>query len=210
MHQLNSMGLSLDKCRIATNSGLRMTLTMILLSLILVLSACSSSGLEGVPEMGAATDSVTTKLNDEIESTRQLTVYLQLDSDSGFQPVYPDRIVVAQAVVPEINRTAEAKMLVQGVNTIVVGSNCDELLQQYPEITECVLVDSVEVTYGYIQSTANTDQEGFASLQVGQEDIRVSVRSWPTIEDDKCHWSGSAIAKSNVESVAIPLLVFCE
>lgn len=175
-----------------------------------LLSACGSSGLDDVPQMGAANESGAARLNDIEDSTRQLTVYLQLDSVSGFQPVYADRVVVAQPVVPEIAKKAEGRMLVQGIQTVVVGSSCEALVQRYPEITECTIVDSMEVAYGYIQATATTDQEGFASLAVGHGDVRVSVRSWPTVEDDKCHWSGSAIAKGNVDSVAVPLLVFCE
>jgi len=200
---INTIG-RLQVSSLNSRTGVTIVLSFLLLS-------CSSSGVEqGVPEMGAANQSTNTRLNDAEESTRLLTVYLQLDSNSGYQPVYADRVVVAQAVLPKIGKVAEGRMLVQGIKTTVVGSNCNGLLQRYPEITECVIADSMEVTFGDIQSTATTDQEGFASLEVGQGDVRVSMRSWPTVEDDKCHWSGSTVAKHNATSVAIPLLVFCE
>jgi hypothetical protein len=176
-----------------------------------VLAGCGSSDLErNEPGMGAANEATTTRLNDINESTRLLTVYLQPDTDSGYQPVYVDRIVIAQSMLPQIAKNAEGRMLVQGIDTVVVGSSCEDLLQRYPEITECAIVDTMEVSYGEIQSSATTDQEGFAALEVGPGDVRVSVRSWPTVEDNKCHWSGSSVAKNNTTSLAIPLLVFCE
>lgn len=175
-----------------------------------LLFGCGSSGMDGMPELAEANELPGTRLNDTDASTRQLTIYLQLDSESGFQPAYADRIVVAQPVVPLITQKAEGRMLVQGIPTVVVGSSCETLIRRYPEIAECDIVDSMDVTYGFIESTATTDQEGFASLEVGHGDVRVSVRSWPTVEDDKCHWSGSSVAKSTVTSMALPLLVFCE
>jgi len=36
------------------------------------------------------------------------------------------------------------------------------------------------------------------------------LQSWPTIEDDKCHWSGSAVAEADTATISIPMLVFCE
>lgn len=178
--------------------------------LVLLVFGCGSDNLDELPVLGEANDLSGTQFNDTQSSTRQLTIYLQLDSQSGFQPSYADRIVVAQPVVPVITRNAEGRLLVQGIPTVVVGSSCEALLQRYPEIDECTIVDSMEVTYGFIEATATTDQEGFASLEVGQGDVRVSVRSWPTLEDEKCHWSGSSVAKSTVTSMALPLLVFCE
>jgi hypothetical protein len=169
---------------------------------------CSSNG--DAPEMAAANEAGIVKQHDSGAATRLLTVYLELDNESGYQPVYMDRVVVAQPVIPIIAKRAEARMLVQGIDTVVVGSSCETLTQRYPEVSECNLVDSMEVAYGDIQHTATTDQEGFAALEVGQGDVRVSVRSWPTVEDDKCHWSGSAVATGNTTSIAIPLLVFCE
>ena len=178
--------------------------------LVLLVFGCGSDNLDELPELAEANDLTATKFNDTQSATRQLTVYLQLDSESGFQPTYADRIVVAQPVVPVITTNAEGRLLVQGIPTVIVGSSCESIAQRYPEIDECTMVDSMEVTYGFIESTATTDQEGFASLEVGQGDVRVSVRSWPTLEDDKCHWSGSSVAKSTVTSMALPLLVFCE
>lgn len=178
---------------------------------VAVLTGCGSSDLErSEPGIGAASEATTTRLHDIDESTRLLTVYLQPDTDSGYQPVYADRIVIAQSMVPQIAKNAEGRMLVQGIDTVVVGSSCEDLLQRYPEITECAIVDTMEVSYGEIQASATTDQEGFAALEVGPGDVRVSVRSWPTLEDSKCHWSGSSVAKNNTTSIAIPLLVFCE
>ena len=197
----------------------------------LLLACCGSNGLE--PELGAANESAIinqdgyadgatdTATGGEAdgsgdrnrginEETRLLTVYLQLDSASGFQPIYADRIVTAQPVIPIISEKAEGRTLVQGVPTVVVGSSCEELLQQYPQLPECNVVNSMEVTYGGVESTATTDQEGFASLEVGPGNVRVLLASWPTIEDEKCHWSGSAIAEGDTTTVAIPMLVFCE
>jgi len=202
--------------------------------LSLLLICCSSNGLDSsVPEMGAANESAIINLDggnfenvrspinpepvdypaderDGFAVTRLLTVYLQLDSSSGFQPVYADRVVVAQSVIPVIFEKAEGRMLVQGIPTVVVGNSCEELLQQYPQLAECNIVDSMEIGYSEVVASATPDQEGFASLEVGAGSVRVLLQSWPTIEDDKCHWSGSAVAEADTATISIPMLVFCE
>lgn len=207
------MSRTVKKCRKPSGSWWRGRATTLAPGVLFLLASCGSGELEQtLPAMGAANDSSVVKLDDSVAdaSTRLLTVYLQLDSSNGYQPVYADRIVVAEAVLPQLSKKAEGRMLVQGVDTVVIGTNCQQLQLRYPEMTECAIVDSMDVSYGEIQSTATTDQEGFASLEVGQGDVRVSMRSWPTVEDEKCHWSGSSVAKENATSVAIPLLVFCE
>lgn len=190
----------------ATHGGVR---SAVATGLFVFLVSCSSSGLDQeVPAMGAATGDVS---HDDSElPARLVTVFLTLDTANGYQPVYSDRIIVAQLAEPAIAERAEGKMLVQGIDTVVIGSSCEDLLQRYSEMSECKMVESMEVDYGEIQATATTDYEGFASLEIGHGDYRVSLRSWPTIEDEKCHWSGSAVIKGDATSIGIPLLVFCE
>ena len=86
--------------------------------LVLLVFGCGSDNLHELPELGEANDLTATKFNDTQSATRQLTIYLQLDSESGFQPTYADRIVVAQPVVPVITTNAEGRLLVQGIPTV--------------------------------------------------------------------------------------------
>jgi len=179
-------------------------LNVLLCAACILVAACDSTETSsGVPSIGAA--------QDDGENTRLVTVYLQSEPNNGFTPVYIDRVVVAEPVIVVPKNRAEGRALVQNTNTVILGDNCTDLLMSYPELLGCDEVESVEFEYGEVESTATTDSEGFSALLLGQHDkYRISVKSWVTGEDDKCHWGGSEILESNITSLGVPVLVFCE
>ncbi len=169
--------------------------------LLLLLQACDSEVTQ---------PSVAPALNDG-QNHRSVTVYLQAEPATGFSPALFERIVVAQPMSLQPTTRAEGKAIVQNVNTIFVGSSCAKLRSEYEELVSCKEVNAVDFVYGENESTAATDSEGYATLNLGShEKYRISVQSWPTSEDNKCYWGGSEILEQNDSTLAIPVLVFCE
>lgn len=175
---------------------------VLLLAVANVIKGCSSTDhySPDSPPMAAALD----------DQPRMVTVYLVPDRVPGFVPVYIDRVVYAERVIASTQVRAEAVTDVQGINTVIVGDNCETLNQLYANLQECKEVDSVSRQYGPIETTAVTDAEGFATFSVGSGPYRVSMESWVTAEDQKCSWSGSVILPEEKTTIELPVLVFCE
>lgn len=175
---------------------------LLLTSLIFVVSCDSNTAGKG-PGLGAALD--------DAPKTRLVSVYLQAQPNNGFIPVYADRIIAAEpmTLVPKIR--AQGKAIVQDIDTIIVGSSCDQLRSDHPQLLSCEEVDAVDFKYGKTESTVTTDAEGFAALYLGEhEKYRISVKSYATREDPHCFWGGSEVLEATASSLAIPLHVFCE
>lgn len=179
---------------------------------VLLVGCDSDNSAESIDASSQMSDdpAIAAALNNN-ESSRLVSVYLESEPNNGFIPMYIDRVIVAEPItlVPKVR--AEGKALVSDVNTTIVGSSCDELVEKYPALSSCTEVEDVEFKYGDPEYTATTDREGFAALFLGSHDkYRVRVQSWVTAEDNKCYWGGSEILQANLSSVGIPVLVFCE
>ena len=148
---------------------------------------------------------------DDLSTDRLVSVYLQAEHDSGFNPTYGDRIITAEPMSLVAKKRAEGKTVVQGISTTIIAENCAQLQENYPDLLSCSDVDAVEFELGEIAATVTTDSEGFAALSL-QEGVkyRLSVKSWVSLEDGKCFWGGSEILEETVSTLAIPVLVFCE
>lgn len=147
---------------------------------------------------------------DNIAAPRTVTVYLVADPSVGFVPTYQDRIVTAEPVTVSQVTRAEGKKTVQGITTIIVGDSCEGLTRNYSDLQACKEVDSTVRRYGEIEATAATDSEGFAILELGPMDYRISMQTWQTAEDKKCSWSGSEMLPESSRVLELPVLVFCE
>jgi|GEM_PF-2816978 len=149
-------------------------------------------------------------LNDGIKN-RAVTVYLVPEQDYSFVPVFNDRVVLAEPVYTVPVDMARGTATVDGTEVVYVGESCEVLQVTYPDIHDCVQEETAEFTYGDVEATVATDNEGSASLRLGDaENYRVRVKSWVTEEDAKCFWGGSETLGATETEVSIPVLVFCE
>ncbi len=176
-------------------------------NIVLVCAVCVAScdGREATqsPAVAAAQDSQ--------QNSRLVSVYLQSPPNTGFIPVYGDRIVTAEPVTLVSVTRAKGKAIVQNIDTTIIGDSCSQLGADYPELIDCSEVNSMELEFEDIESTATTDAEGFAALYLGEhEKYRISVQSFVTTEDEKCFWGGSEILEQTTITLEMPVIVFCE
>ncbi len=170
------------------------------------LPACVSEGEPGgTPELAAALDD-----SQSSHTSRTVSVYLVADNLTGYSPQYSDRLLVAEPVVQRVSRQAKAKLKVDGIDTVVYGESCTELSRRYEAVISCEISETVTPDYLHSVASASTDSEGFAIFTLDSRSYRISLESWPTLEDPLCQWGGSAMLADQQTSLAINVMVFCE
>jgi len=173
---------------------------LLLVPVLWVLTGCDS--IER-PRIAAA--------QDDGRAVHPVTVQLQTDVSTDFTSNFEDRMVIVEAIEVAPVKRAEGIVLLENVKATIIGVSCQELLSKYADLRDCKEVDNIELRYGDIEFNVATDAAGYATVYLGDaEKYRISVESWVSEEDGKCHWSGSEIVERSSTNIALPVLVYCE
>lgn len=149
--------------------------------------------------------------NDPLVSSRSVVVTLEPQQDYRYVPSFNGRVILAEPVTTVAANMAKGDIEVDGVNVVYVGESCEQLLQRYPQLENCQEEGTAEFRYQEIETTALTDDDGYATLSLGNaEKYRLRVTSFATDEDDKCFWGGQKTIGITETTVTVPMLIFCE
>ncbi len=161
---------------------------------------------------GGSLDVLSNRERSESEQTSLRTVSIELKSiaPDTFQPLIEQRRIIAEplSVVPRTR--LQVKYSVDGTEVVRYVDDCDVPGDHIPQPSLCAEVVQNEYVYGAIESFEVTDAGGMAELLLATSSYRLTAESVTTLEDPKCHWSGSTVVSSHDVAVELPLAVYCE
>ena len=158
------------------------------------------------PDIAAAVDGS----NAEPVTPRVVSFYLQSAANAQFSVGLAGRTInVYEQVITRIQQ-AQASYTVGNTRVTVTGSSCNSLAAQYPSLSDCTITESTRTQPGQLIASGVTNVSGEASFTIPDRPMTVRVADWPTTEDPLCGWSASEQLPADVDSLVLPLMVFCQ
>jgi len=157
---------------------------------------CSGVSHQQSPELAAALDQ------------RQVEVILQPNSTGSFLPIIQNRLISAEPMYVVEREYARVKYIEGGINMVRLVESCEAVPLESQ--TSCSNAIRVENVFGPAESSAVTDSDGRALINLQNKSYRLLLQTVPTTEDSTCYWSGAITIDEQMSVVEVPMLVHCE
>ena len=153
---------------------------------------------------GSAAVTATSEGTDAPAEATGLTISLESDFTSGFPPFEDFEVELAPTMLLE-EVTAVGEM---DDGLTLLGSNCEDLLAEYPELADCFEETNTFRGAGEGVDVGRLDADGILTIPSPDADSRLRVTG-PYRDDDLCSLTGSVDVAAGQTEVVVQIGLEC-